>query len=233
MRVCLSQFRSSESLDQNVERHLAVLERAAAQHCDLVLFPELSLSGYATQRAVSMAMTLDAPAVHRLHRACEALGLVAACGAPLATDTGGTEIGMLVFQPGHPPARYAKRWLHPDEMAAFVPGKRTLDIVRGEHRVSPAICYESLLAPHAREALDRGATVYAASVAKHAEGIERAHQHYAALAREHGIWVLVANAVGPCDDFVAAGQTAAWSPDGSRVVHCGSNDEAEPVVQVS
>lgn len=68
----------------------------------------------------------------------------------------------------------------------------------------------------ALRAKDAGATVYVASVAKNMIGMERAHRHYATVARELGMNVLVCNGVGHADGFEMTGGSAAWDNRGRR-----------------
>ena len=171
------------------------------------MFPELSLTGYRPSAASSLAITADAAVLRPLQLASERHRIVIAAGAPLRS-VAGIEIGMLVFRPGEAPSSYAKQHLHTDERPFFVPGTRDLDLQLGEIRIAPAICFESLQPDHARAARARGASIYAASVAKPEAAIDRAHAHYAGL----GMAVVLANAVGEHEGLEAAGRSAARAP---------------------
>jgi predicted amidohydrolase len=91
--------------------------------------------------------------------------------------------------------------------------------------VAPAICYESLLDTHSDAAAALGATVYVASVAKSAKGIAKADAHYPKIARRHSLRVLMANCVGPCDDFEAAGGSGVWNARGALLARLPSDSE--------
>ena len=88
MRVCLAQYRSASDVDTNVGRHREVVRRAAAAACDVVLFPELSLTGYRPSVAAEEALPLDAPDFEPLRAASDELGIVIVAGLPLAAETG-------------------------------------------------------------------------------------------------------------------------------------------------
>jgi predicted amidohydrolase len=62
-RIALAQFEPVlGDVEANVSRHLAWCRRAMARRADLIVFPELSLTGYLLQDLVSeVAMSLDAP----------------------------------------------------------------------------------------------------------------------------------------------------------------------------
>ena len=60
----------------NVERHLRIVETAREKHVDILLFPELSLTGRALgDRAVDCALTLDSPEFADLRRSSKELGI--------------------------------------------------------------------------------------------------------------------------------------------------------------
>jgi predicted amidohydrolase len=65
-------------LDANLERHLAWIERARARGVDLLVFPELSLTGYRLLHLTSrVALPLRAPALDRLAEAARPMAVVA------------------------------------------------------------------------------------------------------------------------------------------------------------
>ncbi|MNN78764.1 hypothetical protein D3C81_1953490 [compost metagenome] len=78
----------------------------------------------------------------------------------------------------------------------------------------------------ALRAKEAGATVYIASVAKNMAGMARAHRHYATVARELGMIVMVANGVGHADGFEMTGESAAWDNSGGLGCSAGTGDEA-------
>ncbi len=226
MRICASQFRSSLDVETNVARHVEVVRAAAQRGCDLVLFPELSLTGYRPAAAESLAIADDAEILAPLQEASERHQIVVAAGAPLHAAAG-IEIAMIFFTPSQPRSSYAKRCLHVDEVPFFASGDRDLDLELAGARIAPAICYESLQPEHARAAKVRGATIYAASVAKPKAAIQRAHAHYAGL----GMAVVLANAVGEHEGLQAAGRSAAWDAKG-RLIGALGDEEGILVVDV-
>ena len=72
----------------NADEHLALIEQAAGQGVDLLVFPELSLSAYAIDDLVMQGALLDEVErqLARLAEATAEAGLVAVVGAPLRRD---------------------------------------------------------------------------------------------------------------------------------------------------
>ena len=156
------------------------------------------------------------------------LGDTIGVGVPLHAN-GGVEIGLVVFNPDGSRSDYAKQLLHADEEPTFVRGERTLDLCIGRHRIAPGICYEAMQPAHGEAAVERGATIYAASVAKHSAGMDEARVYLSGFAERHGIPVLLVNAVGPGGGFISARRSAAWRADGSLI---GSLEDDEGLLLV-
>ncbi|MNG84375.1 apolipoprotein N-acyltransferase [compost metagenome] len=208
----------------NLQRHLVCIEQAAALGAELVVFPELSLTGYEPSVARQAALPVTSARLDPLQAACDRLGITVAVGLPLPTPDG-IRIGMPIFCPEAPRQAYAKQRLHDDELPYFTPGDQALLLEVGEHRVAPAICYESMFLAHAAVARERGADLYLVSVAKTAKGIREGYAHYPEVARELGIPVLMANCVGPADTFIGAGGSAAWDSQGHLLASLDDHSE--------
>lgn len=225
MKLCAIQLASRKGdLAGNLKRHLQALEQAAARGAQLVVFPELSLSGYEPALARQLATPVDAPLLQPLQAQCDRLGLLAAVGLPLPAP-GGVHIGMLVLRPGLPALSYAKQRLHDDELGYFVAGAQPLVFNAGDLQLAPAICYESMFIEHARQARDAGAQLYLVSVAKTAKGIDEGFAHYPQVARQLRMPLLMANCVGPADNFIGAGQSAAWDDQGRLLASLSERNE--------
>lgn len=225
MKSCAVQLASLKGdVQANLERHLACIEQAAALGAELVVFPELSLTGYEPTLARQAALPVGAARLDPLQAACDRLGITVAVGLPLPTPDG-IRIGMPIFSPGAARQAYAKQRLHDDELPWFTPGHQAMLLQVGAHQVAPAICYESMFMAHAAAAREHGADLYLVSVAKTAKGIREGYQHYAEVARELGMTVLLANCVGPADTFIGAGGSAAWDSQGRLLASLDDHSE--------
>ncbi|ADR60279.1 MULTISPECIES: carbon-nitrogen hydrolase family protein [Pseudomonas] len=225
MKLCAVQLASLKGdLPGNLQRHLVCIEQAAALGAELVVFPELSLTGYEPSVARQAALPVTSARLDPLQAACDRLGITVAVGLPLPTPDG-IRIGMPIFCPEAPRQVYAKQRLHDDELPYFTPGNQALLLEVGEHRVAPAICYESMFLAHAAVARERGADLYLVSVAKTAKGIREGYAHYPEVARELGMPVLMANCVGPADTFIGAGGSAAWNTQGHLLASLDDHSE--------
>lgn len=217
MILAAVQFRSiAGDIEHNAQRHQSFIEQAAGLGVDLILFPELSLTGYEPTLAAELATNQEDPRLDRFQQLSDAHAIVIGLGIPQQASAG-VRISLVLFQAGRPRTTYAKRLLHADEFPYFVPGEQPLVFNARGHRLAPAICYESLQPSHSQEAAELGADVYLASVAKPPRGVAKAYEHYPKIARRHEMVVLMANNIGPSDNFIGAGASAIWDKNGERL----------------
>jgi len=233
MRICAAQLRPVRGdLAVNAARHLELIEMAVAHRADLVFFPELSLTGYEPGLAATLAGSANDRHLDPFELLSEAHDLFIGVGMPIAAGSG-VQVGMVWFSPGSPRRTYAKQWLHDDELPHFTAGDRQLLLESAGRRLVPAICYESLRMDHADDAAALAADTYLASVAKPAGNLARAMEHYPAVARRHAMYVIMANCVGPSDDFVSVGQSAAWNDHGALLAQMDAGSEGLVVLDTA
>lgn len=226
MRVALAQIQSLiGDVDANIARHLVFVDRAAGAGADLVVFPELSLTGYAPSRAGDLAFALADGRLARLQEASDSQDIALAVGLPVRAGSG-VAIGLVLMRPHRPRALNAKHFLHADEAPFFVPGPNLPVVPLGDARIGFAICYELSVPAHAQSRAKAGATLYLATVAKSAAGVRSSYKRLASLAAQHSIPVLFVNAVGPAEGFDNAGGTAVWDRHGRCLAHLTPLDEA-------
>lgn len=208
----------------NTEQHLHLIRLAVTQQADMIVFPELSLSGYEPTLANSLATTPDDRSFSVFREMSAAHHITIGVGAPLQQAEGIT-IGFLLFGPNAQTIVYEKQYLHADEVPFFVPGKNNNGLIGKEPRIALAICYELSVPAHAETALQNGAQIYLASVAKTADGVAKTAERLRGLAREHAITTLLVNGIGPCDGVVCAGQSAVWNNKGGLLAQLDENSE--------
>ncbi len=225
MKICAAQNRPIPGdVPRNIEIHKKMIERAVLMGAGMIIFPELSLTGYEPTLAEALATHLEDPRFDNFQQLSDAGQIAVGAGMPVR-DGGGICISLLLFQPHQPRQQYAKQYLHPDEEPYFVRGEPAAGILGNAPKTALAICYELSVPEHAERAYRNGAGLYAASVAKSAEGVAKASAQLADIARIYAMPVLLANCLGPCDGFVGAGRTAAWDNNGQLLAQLNDTDE--------
>lgn len=192
----------------DVAANLAVHQRwagvAVQRGVDLLVFPELSVTGYEPLLAGELALTKDDPRFAGLQRMSDRYGVYLGIGAPLRAEEG-VMIGMVILRPDQERLVYAKQYLHADEESFFVPGKEQVFLSLDDNKIALSICYELSVPEHSVNAYSNRTNIYLASVAKTAAGVEKATETLTGIACTYSMTVLMANAVGECGDGLCAG----------------------------
>ena len=194
---------------RNVLTHLAFVRVAASEGVQVLLFPELSLTGYEP--------TVLAP----LRQAARDQGLAIVVGGPAASVQAGAlpAIGAWVLAPDGSVALYRKRHLHTSEerFASAGTDDAQVHLLAGEP-TGMAVCADITHPEHARAAHGAGAALYAAGALISHQGYGPESALLQGYARDHAMAVLLANYSGPSGGYVSAGRSAVWEPGGRCVV---------------
>jgi predicted amidohydrolase len=217
-------------VEANLAEHLRLARRAADAGAGLVLFPELSLTGYELELAPKLAFTLEDPRLAPLREAAVSSELTLVVGAPARLE-GELYIGAFILRPDGSEELYTKHHLGafgssarvdgtppPPEATFFRPGDRAPLVAFGEHRAAVAVCADTGHASHAKAAADRGASVYLASMFVIPSELEGDQTRLERYATRHSMLVVLANYAGATGGLRSAGRSAIWSPRGECVV---------------
>lgn len=199
----------------NLARHQHLMRLAAQQGVQVLVFPELSLTGYEPQLAAQLALAPDAPQLQPLRDLARELRLTAVVGLPIRlVEDGPVLIGALVLAANGSLAVYSKQHLHAGEERFFAPGTGGAPLQLAEARLAMAVCADFCHASHVQAAVAAGADIYAAGVLISEGGYAADSALLQGYAREHGIVLLMANHGGPSGGWACAGRSAIWGPDG-------------------
>lgn len=214
MKICAAQTRPFKGdIARNIDAHKRFIQLAAEQKADIIIFPELSITGYEPLLAKELSTGFDDKRLDDLQALSDSHAMTVCIGMPLKSKEA-VQISMVIFQPHQPRQVYSKQYLHEDEFPYFARGNKQVYITNKQHKIAPAICYELSVPAHAATANNDGATIYLASVAKTADGMTKAVNSLSAIARNYSMPVLIANCVGHCDNFDCGGRSSAWNNKG-------------------
>ncbi len=214
MKLGVAQVRPfNGDIDKNITSHKKLIARAVSEKADLIVFPELSLTGYEPRLCKELAVHPDDNRLDDFQTISNTGNITLCLGLP-TTSNSGIRISMVIFQPNQPRQTYSKQYLHADELPYFTPGNQQTILTINDNKIAPAICYESLLPKHSDNAFQLGAEIYIASVAKSANGVAKSFMHYPEVARKYSMMVFMSNCTGPCDDFESVGRSSIWNKRG-------------------
>ena len=225
MKLCSAQIKPIKGdIENNIQKHISFINLAAKNGANLIFFPELSLTGYEPTLANELATTQEDKRLDIFQELSNTNNIIIGVGLPTQQQNG-VCISMVIFQPFTSRQTYSKQILHADEYPFFVSGEQQTFIAYKNYKIAPAICFESLQNEHSVKASAHGVNIYLASVAKSAKGVEKANLHYPEISKNLNLTVLMANSVGPADDFISTGNSAVWNNQGQMIVQLNEINE--------
>jgi predicted amidohydrolase len=216
-------------VEANVARHVRYASAAAGLGVSLLVFPELSLTGYEPELiAARPELTLHAQdtRLEPLRALARRESIALLVGAPVRFGADALHIATLAFLPDGKVAVYTKRNLHEGEHSVFAPGLGGPVLQLGRVPVAMAICSDVAKAEFATEAARNKAKVYAASVLLSEAGYEADAALLSGYAKTHGMAVVMANHAEPTGGWVPAGRSAIWDERGVAVAASAGCEEA-------
>jgi predicted amidohydrolase len=213
----------------------ARLARWAAEHgAKIVVFPELSLTGYEVELAERLAFDEKDPRLGSLIEVASERNVTLLVGAPVRLD-GKLHNGAFVLSPDGSLDLYTKRHLGtfspsaavdgtvpPGEPTIFWPGTRDPLLTVGDRPAVIAICSDTGQPSHAALAAARGAKTYLASMFVIPSDYDGDSRNLRSHAVNHSMLVAAANFGGPSGGLASAGRSAIWSEQGELVGQLGA-----------
>ena len=218
----------------NIEEHLHLARLAAAEGARVVVFPELSLTGYELGMAKDLAFSADDARLAPLVREAVSASAVIVVGAPVHVGTR-LHIGAFILRTDGSIGLYTKRHLGafaptavadgvvpPPEATVFAPGDCDPLIDVDGARAAVAICADIGRPSHAKRASERGASAYLASMFVIPSEFSGDAEMLRGRAAEHAMVVALANYGAPTGGLAAAGRSSLWSESGALLVQLGA-----------
>ncbi|WP_263356330.1 carbon-nitrogen hydrolase family protein [Acidicapsa ligni] len=221
-------------LEGNLERHLRFAATAATLGVQLLVFPELSLTGYEIARADELVVNPHSAVLDPLRAIAKESSMTIVAGAPVRFGLNDLHIGEFAFLPDGHVAVYTKRYLHGAEREIFTAGQGGPILHLGRIVLAMAISTDISEPGHAANAAANKASVYAASMLVSATGYELDAARLRGYAKAHAMTVLMANHSAPTEGWAgdctegwtSAGRSAIWDEQGSLVVASPDAEEA-------
>ena len=214
----------------NLDQHLRLIAAAAREGAAVVLFPELSLTGYEMDLARELAFAPDDARLDPLVEAAASNAMIVIAGAPIRCGPR-LHIGAVIIRPEGSVDLYTKHRLGafgpeaacdgivpPAEATVFEPGGRDPLVYFNGHVGAVAVCADTGRPFHPLRAAARGARTYFASMFVIPSELARDERNMRTYAREHGMAVVMANFGGPTGGLAAAGRSGIWSDRGEPLV---------------
>ncbi|MDH6575345.1 carbon-nitrogen hydrolase family protein [Kitasatospora sp. MAP5-34] len=203
--------------------HAEVVRAAGAR---LVVFPELSLTGY---DLTAPAIAPDDARLAPITAACRETGstalICAAVTEPGGSEPGGTEsIALLALTGEGTTVVHRKMYLHGQEIERFTPGAEHSVLELDGVRIGLAICADVSVPQHAADTAALGIDAYLGSTlyGDSPTALARRDSHLRDAAATHGVWAVLATSAGPSGDYPAtSGGSGFWAPGGALFTQAG------------
>lgn len=206
----------------NLNQHLHMVEVAAREGVQLLLFPELSLTGYELATLKQCLTPANDPLLAPLKDAARRHAMTLVVGAPTAPAgvrqaEALPHISALVIGPHGGVQVYHKQHLHPGEQCHATAGPTQPFVFEVAGRqCGVAICADVSQTAHPKAAREAGATLYLAGMVVSGQGYAVDAHLLKTHAVTHQMPVLLANMGSPSGGYLCAGRSAFWDEEG----HC-------------
>jgi len=222
-------------VDANVAEHVRLARVAAREGARVIVFPELSLTGYELDLARDTAFSENDPRLIPLLDLTSSCSMTVIVGAPVGVGSRrhigafivGADRTVRLYTKHHlgafPPSARCDGIVPPAEATVFHAGDRNPLVPLDGGAAAVAVCGDAARASHPGEAAGRGATTYLASVFIIPSQFASEAANLALHAARYAMVVAMANYGGPSGGLASAGRSAIWSERGERLVELGAS----------
>ncbi len=238
LRLGAAQFDAvAGDIAANAAAHERLIDEAGADGVEVLVFPELSLSGYASsvlnEAPERCVVDPGGPELKPVREACRRNRIVAVVGCALRNGRGLGLSAIVVDRHGEICATYDKQHLSGPEQDWFFPGRSGCMIEVDGWRLALGICYDASFPEHGRALALEGADAYLVSGAfPGGESDHRRSIFFPARALENTFYVAFANFIGAHDGLEYRGRSAVHGPDGRMLADAGPDRPGVAVAEL-
>jgi len=198
----------------NLKDHYQLIKMAADNGAQLIVFPEMSITGYQRESANECSFSDSDIRLEILQQMAVDSKMIIIAGAPLKIGPR-LFIGSLILSPDGSTSVYTKQYLHPGEEVSFYSSMNYNPLIEIEdEKISLAICADIDNPLHAESAFLKHSSFYLPSIFFSKNGIPEAHRLLGNYAKKFGMNILMSNFCGTSWNTIAGGRSAFWNSEG-------------------
>lgn len=220
-------------IPDNAAEHVRLIEDADDHGARLVVFPELSLTGYRLDllKDSNSWLVPDDERLQDLREICRRTGITAVVGAAYREADDTPRLASLAVHPDGRTETAFKTHLHGEEQQLFAPGGGVKLIDVDGWRIALALCLDIAVPAHAGDAAAAGADLYCVSALYTRDEEHRLALHLGARAMDNRMFTLLANLGGRSRLGESCGLSGFWGPDGFPLKQAaGTGTEVVPAI---
>ena len=211
-------------IDANLLDHYRLVKLAAINKANLIVFPELSITGYERENAKQLAFSPNDFRINHLRKLAVDNQIIIIAGAPILIKSE-LFLGEFIIFPDNTISIYTKQFLHRGEELFYKSSFDYNPILEIEkERISLAICADIDNPQHSENAKKNNTSIYIASIFFSPNGIPEAYQHLQSYATNQGMSVLMSNFGGESYGNPSGGQSAYWNNKGKLIAQMRDSD---------
>ncbi|MDR6846013.1 carbon-nitrogen hydrolase family protein [Flavobacterium granuli] len=204
-------------IDANLLDHYRLVKLAVANGAQLIVFPELSITGYEREDAAQLSFSENDSRLDYLKKLATENNITIIAGAPICIESN-LFLGEFCIAPNDSISIYTKQFLHTGEDVYYQPSFDYNPILEIENeRISVAICADIDNPKHPENASKNNTSTYIASIFFSPNGIPQAHQSLQNYASQYQMNVLMANFGGDSYGCKSGGRSAFWNNNGELI----------------
>jgi predicted amidohydrolase len=208
-----------------------MIDLASKNRVDLIVFPEMSLTGYKREKASDLAFSETDTRLDKLRQLSVDTKMISIVGAPILIKDK-LYIGAFIIKPDHSISIYTKQYLHSGEEKYFNSSFDYNPLINlGGEQISVAICSDIVNPKHVDNARKNGTTLYIASIFFTPNGIADAHKTLSDYSKQHNMSVLMSNYCGQSWGLDSGGQSAFWNNNGVLIANLDNQSSGLLIVE--
>ena len=204
-------------IDANLLDHYRLVKLAAENGAQLIVFPELSITGYEREDALQLAFSENDSRLDYLKKLATENNITIIAGAPIQIESN-LFLGEFCIAPNNEVSIYTKQFLHAGEEVYYQPSFDYNPMLKIQNElISCAICADIDNPKHPENAGKKNSSTYIASIFFSPNGIPQAHQSLQNYASQYQMNVLMANFGGDSYGYPSGGRSAFWNNKGELI----------------
>lgn len=218
-------------IESNLIDHYNLIDLASKNQADLIVFPEMSMTGYEREKAKDLAFTETDSRLDRLRQLSADKKMMLIVGAPVMIRND-LYIGAFILKPDYSVSIYTKQFLHTGEEEYFKSSFDYNPIIKLKNeQISLSICADIDNTLHAENARKNGATIYLASIFFTPNGIPNAYKTLSNYASLYRMNVLMSNFCGQSWGLDSGGQSGFWDKNGKMISNMNDTDSGLLIIE--